>query len=109
MNWYKMAYYYDQNAMKKDFHELVSDQCWECGKLDKFVVKYKLYYKNKACDPSNIIALVEKFALDGLKECGCIIDDNVKYHVSSSWEVIEQDKEDPRCELEILPYEGEEG
>ena len=42
-----------------------------------------------------------------LKEFGLIIDDNVKYHISSKVEVIEQDKKNPR--IEIIVEEIEKG
>lgn len=106
MNWYRNAHYSEKNMAKQYFHEAVSDQSWESPTLKKFSVEYKLYYKNKNCDPSNIIALIEKFALDGLKECGCITDDSVKYHTGSSWIVAEQDRDNPRCEI-IIKDEGE--
>ena len=56
---------------------------------------------------TNISSLIEKFVLDGLKEFGLIIDDNVKCHISSKVEVIEQDKKNPR--IEIIVEEIEKG
>lgn len=88
--------------MKKHFQSLVIEQLPAVAEvLQQFTVTYKLYYKSTVCDGSNIIALIEKFYLDALKEHGLIADDNVKYHLGSSWTIIEQDKENPRVEITI--------
>ena len=102
MNLYRNAHHFLQNAMKKYFQELVLEQLPPVEqKLKQFTVNYKIYYKSPVCDGSNIIALIEKFYLDSLKEHGLIADDNVKYHLGSSWTIIEQDKENPRVEVTI--------
>lgn len=100
MNWYRGAFYHIQNEVKKHYHSLVQEQKPE-GKFSTFHVDYSLYYKNPSCDASNVIALIEKFTLDALKDCDTIIDDKVKYHLSSSWAVLGQDKENPRVEITI--------
>lgn len=102
MNLYRNAHHFLQNAMKKHFQELVLEQLPSVEQqLKQFTVNYKVYYKSPVCDGSNIIALIEKFYLDALKEHGLIADDNVKYHLGSSWTIIEQDKENPRVEVTI--------
>ena len=60
-----------------------------------------MYYKNPNCDGANIISLIEKFTLDALQENGVIVNDTVKNHKGTMWEVIGQDKENPRCEIKI--------
>ena len=102
MNLYRNAHHFLQNDMKKYFQSLVIEQLPAVAEvLQQFTVTYKLYYKSPVCDGSNIIALIEKFYLDALKEHGFIADDNVKYHLGSSWTIIEQDKENPRVEVTI--------
>jgi hypothetical protein len=104
MNFYRNAYYYTQHSIKKDFHELVDDQVK--GKTpikDEFKLELDIYYKNPNCDGANISALIEKFALDGLQESGIIVDDNVKYHKGSTWNILEQDKDNPRCVVRVVP------
>lgn len=103
MNLFRNAYYHTQNKMKKHYHSLVADQISDSinEPLSSFTVEYTLYYKNSNSDPSNIVALIEKFALDGLKECGVIIDDSMKYHLGSSYTVGGQDKLNPRIEIVI--------
>ena len=102
MNLYRNAHHFLQNDMKKYFQSLVIEQLPAVAEvIQQFTVTYKLYYKSTVCDGSNIIALIEKFYLDALKEHGLIADDNVKYHLGSSWTIIEQDKENPRVEITI--------
>lgn len=102
MNLYRNAHYFLQNNMKKHFQDLVIEQLPPVVEvIQQFTVTYKLYYKSPVCDASNIVALIEKFYLDAIKEHGLIIDDNVNYHISSSWQVIAQDKTNPRIEVTI--------
>ena len=102
MNLYRNAHYFLQNNMKKHFQDLVIEQLPPVVEVvQQFTVTYKLYYKSPVCDASNIVALIEKFYLDAIKEHGLIIDDNVNYHISSSWQVIAQDKTNPRIEVTI--------
>lgn len=102
MNLYRNAHHFLQNSMKKHFQILVIEQLPPVVEvIQQFTVTYKLYYKSPVCDASNIVALIEKFYLDAIKEHGLIIDDNVNYHISSSWEVIAQDKANPRIEISI--------
>ena len=103
MNWYRNAYFHAQNAMKKEFHELVCDQ------LDGEVVDglyklhLKIYYKNATCDGSNVAALIEKTALDALQAHNTVTNDNVKFHIGTTWEIGGQDKTNPRCIVTVTP------
>lgn len=102
MNLYRNAHHFLQNNMKKHFQDLVIEQLPSVVEVvQQFTVTYKLYYKSPVCDASNVVALIEKFYLDAIKEHGLIIDDNVNYHISSSWQVIAQDKTNPRIEVTI--------
>ena len=102
MNLYRNAHHFLQNNMKKHFQDLVIEQLPSVVEvIQQFTVTYKLYYKSPVCDASNVIALIEKFYLDSLKANGTIIDDNVQYHISSSWQVVAQDKTNPRIEVTI--------
>lgn len=104
MNWFRNANPYDQAAWKREFTELVLNQVTPFEQpLTLFKVHYQLYYKNPISDPSNIIALTEKIALDAFKKAAIITDDNCKYHLSSSWEVVSQDVDNPRVIVTILP------
>lgn len=106
MNWYRNAHYHAQNSMKKHFHELVSSQVREIkSQLGKFNLDIKIYYKNSNCDGANIAALIEKFVLDALQDEKVIINDNVQYHLGSSWNIVKQDKDNPRCLITIKTVE----
>ena len=104
MNLYRNAHYHLQNKLKQHYHQLVSDQLLDPSKFIQFVVHYDLYYKSPVCDPSNIIALIEKFTLDALKLNNIIPDDNVNCHLGSSYSVVAQDKANPRVEITIKEY-----
>lgn len=97
MNWYRNAHHYDQNKMKKDFHELVHNQLNGVVLPSAFKLELGIYYKNPNCDGANIAALIEKFSLDAFQEEKVVINDNVQYHLGSSWKILGQDKENPRC------------
>ena len=103
LNWYRNAHYHSQNAMKKDFHELVYKQLpSNTSDIETFKLKLGIYYKNTACDGANIAALIEKVVLDAFQDAGIVINDNVAYHLGSSWEILGQDKENPRCLVSLI-------
>jgi len=105
MNWYSKANYHLKNKVKRDYHELVANQTLNFKPVNKFRVTYVIYYKSVISDGSNIAAVIEKFVLDGLKLAGVITDDNVKFHLGSTWKVQAQDKTDPRVEIHIEEVE----
>jgi hypothetical protein len=106
MNWYRCANYFDQNRFKQEFSDLVKSQLGTAVSTKlPYTLNILLYYKNPSCDPSNIVPLVEKVLLDVLQKEGCIKQDNVKYHLGTTWCVAGQDKENPRCEITITPQE----
>lgn len=106
MNWYSTSHYRTTNKVKKDYHTRVGKILLDMGKKDYKLnspirTHYKVYYKNPISDASNIVAVIEKFLLDALQEHGVIEEDNVQHHLQGSWEVMEQDKDNPRVEVEI--------
>lgn len=104
LSWYRNAYHQEQNSVKHAYHEVVANQLpTPTTPLLAFRTHYQLYYKNPASDPSNIITIIEKFLLDALQEHHIITNDNAKYHLSSSWEVISQDRDNPRVVVTITP------
>jgi len=102
LNFYRNAHYHTQNKMKQDFHELVHNQLQTAEPIkEAYKLHTKLYYKNPSCDGRNIVPMIEKFLLDALQELSLISNDNVKFDMGGTWEVIEQSKENPRCEITI--------
>lgn len=109
LNWYGVAHYRSRNTVKQEFHKRVGEA------LPKGVVltspistHYKLYYKNMKSDANNVIPVIDKFLMDALQENNVIEEDNVKHYVSGSWEVIEQDRDNPRIEVVIKEDDGEQ-
>lgn len=102
LNWYRNAYHYDQNAWKQEVHELVHQQLGTTKLVGTYKLHIKFYYKNPSCDGSNVCPLMEKAALDALQSSGVVVNDNVSYHLGTTWEVVAQDKADPRVEIEVF-------
>ena len=48
-----------------------------------------------------MVAVIDKFLLDALQEHNIIVQDNIQYYIASSWEVVAQDRVNPRIEVEI--------
>ena len=103
MNYFMNAHYHTKNKMKKDFSAMIYDSIEELQveTLEQYKVHYRLYYKNLNSDGSNVIAVIEKFLLDALQHLSITDDDNVRHHLGSSWEVVEQDRSNPRVEITI--------
>ena len=103
LNWYRNENPFTKDIVKQHYHKLVSEalQGSETKILGKYSTEYKYCYKNDSSDAGNVISLIEKFMLDGIKECGLTIDDNVKYHVQSDGWTVEKDKDNPRVEIII--------
>ena len=99
MNWYSTAHYRARNKVKQEFHKMVGKVVSNNKIKSPFKTHYKLYYKNRICDACNIVAVIDKFLLDALQEYEVIDEDNVQHYLASSWEVVEQDKENPRIEV----------
>jgi len=105
MNWYRNANPFINNEVKKYYADLISDQIGQNLNLDKpfqYTLNIKLYYSNPSCDGSNIFALMEKYALDALQKLAWVKQDNVKYHLGTTTEVVGKDKDNPRVEIEII-------
>lgn len=106
MNNYRNWHYFTSNAWKQEYHELITKQLPTSVPLfDRFIMEFALYYK-RSCDASNVVPLIEKVVLDTLQAENIIMNDNINYHLSSSWRVIAQDKNNPRCEITIKEYNG---
>ena len=108
MNWYGVAHYRTRNSVKQEYHVMIGKVLPKNLKLKSpLATHYKIYYKNMKSDASNIVAVVDKFLMDALQEHGVIVEDNVKHYIRSSWEVVEQDRDNPRIEVEIKEVEDE--
>lgn len=112
MNFYRNTDYFTNNKMKKYFAEIVLDQVDALSDKTVFEGQYtlnmQLFYKNSNCDGSNIVALMEKFALDALQSAGVLKNDNVKYHLGTTWNVQGKDTKNPRCVIEVINVEDDD-
>lgn len=103
MNQYRNMHYQTQCKFKNDLADMVSNQVTNTKNIaGRYIVIAKLYYERTNCDASNIVPLLEKAFLDSLVSLKLLEGDNVKYHVGTQWEVIGQDKVNPRCEIQVI-------
>lgn len=104
MNWYFSANHFEIDRIKKLYHKSVLEKLEFCegDKLEKYKIKYKLYYKKDNQDLMNVVSVMDKFIQDGLQHAGLINDDNVKNCVKISAVAVEKDKQNPRLEVEII-------
>ena len=103
MNYYRNAHYQILNNIKKHYHKLVTSrlEAFEGDRLGKYRIKYKMYYKRNNQDLMNVVSIIDKFVQDSLQEFGLVENDNVCNCVRIVAEAIEQDKINPRIEIEI--------
>ena len=103
MNWYSTSHYRARNNVKQEFHKMVDKILSKGYKLNSPIkTHYKVYYKNVLSDAPNVVAVIDKFLMDALQESGVIVNDNVQHYLYSSWEVVGQDKNNPRIEVAIM-------
>ncbi len=98
MNWYRDAHYHQQNAVKTYYHALIRASIGLHKKpaMERFYTGYQVFLKNAGSDPSNVVAVFEKFWLDALQEIGVIAGDSAKHHAGCrGWEC-HMDKANPR-------------
>ena len=105
MNWYRNAHYHINNKVKKYYKELifweVKTQGLQNANLETVKIYYKIFLKNARTDGGNVRSVVEKFVLDGLTEIAVLQNDTIKCVVGDGAEYY-IDKNNPRCEIEIL-------
>jgi hypothetical protein len=107
LNWYRNAFYFEQNEVKKYFHGLIKDQLTGNTVLipSKYKVSYSYYYKNAASDLANVTPMCSKWVNDVLQELGIVQNDNVKFLVEETHKAVAQDKENPRVTIQISAVE----
>lgn len=101
MNWYRNAFYFDQNNAKKYFSELVAEQVGSAKIDGQYRLSIDIYYKNPNCDGANVASMMEKFVLDALQEQDVVVNDNVKYHLGTKWAIVGKDADNPRCVVTV--------
>ena len=106
LNWYRNSYRFEQNEVKKYYHSLISTRVLPNPINTSYKLHIKVFYKNPSSDGHNIANMFEKFVLDAFQELNIVKQDNVKDHLGTIWEVAGQDINNPRVEIEIIPYDS---
>lgn len=112
-NWYRNAHHMVSNKVKELFKahvlEAVKDKDGNVLQLPKggrYSFSYRIFPEsNRALDVMNPGSVIDKFTCDALVELGVIKDDNHKILPEFTFSFGGIDKENPRCELEILAIE----
>ena len=106
LNQFRNWHYHTSNRFKQEFHQLVGNQLNGIAPITgAFSLDLSIYYKNPSCDGSNIASMMEKIVLDALQQHNIITNDNVKFHLGSTWSIAGQDKTSPRAEITLTPKE----
>ena len=102
MNNFRNWHFQVSNKLKQEFKEIISPQL-EGIKYDRIDhMTYTLFYPNKIRrDKMNVVAVIDKFAMDAMVECGVIEDDNDKFVGPVTIFEPTIDKLDPRVEITI--------
>lgn len=101
MNAYRNWHFHLSNKIKHHYHSLVKEQLNGTIISNQYKLFIEIYYKNPAADGANIASIAEKFTLDSLQEFGVTTQDNVKYHLGTTWSIVNQDKLNPRVEITL--------
>lgn len=105
LNWYRNAQFFENNAVKAKYKELVGWALVSAGtaaRMDPPVAfSYRYFFKRKS-DVGNFHAVVEKFFLDALVEMGLLPEDNCEVVTGGEYEFAGYDKTNPRVEIEVI-------
>lgn len=109
LNAYRNADFFTLNAAKIRYKEIVTPLFSHIPKMARCSMEFKLFVgSNHLSDVSNICAIVEKFFNDAFVEAGKISDDNYTVVFESRYNFGGVDKNNPRVEITIEPFEQEE-
>ena len=110
LNVYRKTHYIECNRMKKIYEKMIVDQLYGKKQITEknMVAKFNYFAPTKAIrDISNACCIIDKFTLDAIVHFNVIPDDNYKYIQSSFYHYAGLDRENPRCELELIAFDGE--
>jgi len=112
LNIYRNSHHFTLNAAKTLWKDVVatsiskSEKDFTTGNLLSF--RYTIYpSSNRKFDVANVCSIIDKFTCDALVEFGVIPDDSYKVISQVIYKIGKTDKENPRCELEILMSDSE--
>lgn len=105
LNNYRNAHYHTLNNAKRKFKEVMYNQIRDMEPiLGSVVISYTIYPSSKRkFDISNPCSVIDKFLCDAITELGKWDDDN--YHTVRSvlYRFGAIDRQNPRCEIHIIP------
>lgn len=106
LNWYTSIHYRTRGNAKKKFAKMVREQIESHDPIKgKIKISYTYYAKRNGTDLDNFVGVVKKYFQDALVEYGLITDDNVTVIVANSERYGGVDKDNPRVEAVITPYD----
>lgn len=102
LNLYRNMPFHLNNNLKKATKQIVADVCPEF-RFERFELVYTLYLPdNRLRDISNVCCVIDKYQTDALTELGYIPDDNYQHLPRVTYKIGGVDKENPRCEVEVI-------
>jgi hypothetical protein len=109
LNQYRNWHYQTSNNLKKAFKALVKAELIQSSTLGlkpqnrSIEIAYTLYFRDKSnVDVANVCSVVDKFTCDALVELGFLEDDCYKFVRGVKYNYGGVDKDNPRCEVEIV-------
>lgn len=106
LNWYRNAHYFNSNEVKAHFHKEIETQARGTVFCVPVHVHYSVFQKRESVDGHNVRSILEKFALDGLKDSGVIVDDSTPKYIASTSTDFFIDKINPRIEITVTKKTG---
>ena len=102
LNWYRNAYYHEQNNVKKYYTELLTPILETLSAIPgAYEITYVYYYKNSASDLPNVTPMCSKWVNDVLQSLGKVTNDNVQFLQREVHEVGGKDRDNPRVEITL--------
>lgn len=103
LNEYRNWHYQVNNSIKKKYCEQMKTQLEGVKLKTPIRLNFTLWRKDKRVgDRANVLAVVEKFFCDALKEYGCIEDDNDGFIAGETYATGGIDRDNPRVDIEII-------
>lgn len=109
LNIYRNLNFHCNNSLKKKFRKIVLGELESMNpahrmeKAEQASISYRIYFgSRRRTDIGNWCSVIQKFTEDALVSAGVIEDDDFKTVTESHFYFGGVDKENPRCEVEII-------
>lgn len=105
LNNYRNAYQFTLATAKREYHKLIAPLFDGGSTFDKAFLIYVYHHGNqRRIDTMNTCSIINKFTEDTITELGLWEDDDSKHVVGHMILPGTVSKEDPRCNLTIMPW-----